>query len=300
MHPSFPEFKPIELEDRNVIHEILRAYQPQTSELTFTNLFIWRAHYHLQWSMHRDWLILVARDHAGVFFAFPPVGPPTRAGVARDVLDWLKNEKQQPSPGIERVDESLAAELEGTDNLVIEPVRDQFDYVYRTEDLIHLAGRKYHSRKNQLNKFLRTYSFTYEPMNEQHLMECRNLSDRWCELRRCCEDLNLSGEWDAVRESLLHFGDLKLRGGVIRIDDTVQAFSVGELLNAETIVVHIEKANPELPGLYTAINQQVCEHGWKDIPFVNREQDLGEEGLRKAKLSYHPHHLVKKFRVRTA
>jgi hypothetical protein len=117
-------------------------------------------------------------------------------------------------------------------------------------------------------------------------------------LRRCAEDLSLGGEWDATREALRHFDRLDIKGGAILIDGKVEAFALGEHLNETTAVVHIEKANMEIRGLYAAINQCFCEKQWADTPFVNREQDLGEPGLREAKLSYNPDHLVAKFRVR--
>ncbi|HEY9074330.1 MAG TPA: phosphatidylglycerol lysyltransferase domain-containing protein, partial [Desulfobaccales bacterium] len=102
---------------------------------------------------------------------------------------------------------------------------------------------------------------------------------------------------EAVKAGLINFHDLNLQGGVIEIDGRVEAFTLGELLNNETVVVHIEKANPLVQGLYTAINQEFCRHSWSQVPFINREQDLGLPGLRMAKMSYHPHHLVEKFRI---
>jgi hypothetical protein len=110
--------------------------------------------------------------------------------------------------------------------------------------------------------------------------------------------MNLMDEWQAVREALAHFSELDIQGGVVLIRDKVEAFALGELLNDRTAVVHVEKANPEVRGLYAVINQQFCEKEWKDVPYVNREQDLGEPGLRQAKQSYHPDHLVEKYRIR--
>ena len=101
----------------------------------------------------------------------------------------------------------------------------------------------------------------------------------------------------AVHEALTHIDDLDYQGGAIVIDSKVAAFSLGEALNESTAVVHIEKANPEIPGLYTAINQLFCQHAWSEMVYINREQDLGVEGLRKAKESYYPHHMVDKYTV---
>ena len=117
---------------------------------------------------------------------------------------------------------------------------------------------------------------------------------------RCEEDLNLIGEGDATREALLNFEALRIKGAVILVEGKVEAFTLGERLNAQTAVVHIEKANSDIRGLYAAINQQFCEREWSDTTFINREQDLGEPGLREAKLSYNPDHMVEKFRIRLA
>jgi hypothetical protein len=297
--PQFPVVKPLELADRDVIQPRLWDYQPQTSELTFTNLFIWRAHYRVSWTVAGEWLIFISDSQHGPF-AFPPIGPEPRAEICRQVLTWLREGRGAASPAIDRADPRLAEALAALPGLAVEPVAAQFDYVYRTEDLIHLAGRKYHDKRNHLNSFRRSYRAAYEPLDTPHLADCFALAENWCRLKRCQEDLNLMGEWEAVREALQHFQALELTGGVILINGRVEAFTLGELLNRETAVIHIEKANPEIRGLYPAINQQFCEHAWSEVPLINREQDLGEPGLRAAKESYNPHHLMEKFRIRFA
>ena len=300
MHPEFPEFKPLELEDRDFIQEILGGYQPETSEWTFTNLFIWRSHYGFHWSSYRDWLLVLCTASPKSLYALQPVGPPSRLEVVHMLLQWLKEEKKEKDPRIKRADKLCVSEIQGAADLLVEPTRDQFDYVYLCEDLIKLAGRRYHSKRNHISRFLRTHSFTYAPLESDHVRGCSELAESWCQLRRCEEDMNLLDEWEAVREALKHFSSLRIEGGVILIDDKVGAFALGELLNRQTAVVHIEKANPQIPELYAVINQQFCERSWQNVTYVNREQDLGETGLRKAKLSYHPAHLEEKFQIRLA
>jgi len=296
--PQFPEFKPIELEDRDIVQELLWRYQPDTSEWTFTNLFIWRSHYGFRWSVHRDWLLVISVTADNSAYALQPVGPSPRLEIARTLLQWLKDERKKADPRIERADKRLISELEGATDLSIEPTREQFDYVYRTEDLIKLAGRKYHSKRNHVNRFRGSHSFSYAPLAQEHLKECLDLTEAWCEWRRCEEDMNLLDEWEAVRQALANLDALKLRGGVIIMEGKVEAYAVGELLNDQTALVHIEKANPEIRELYAMINQQFCEKAWQDVPYLNREQDLSEPGLRKAKESYYPHHLEEKFTIR--
>lgn len=297
--PVFPRFKPLGLEDRDLIRRRLWDYQPETSELTFTNLCMWQSHYGYQWSLDGDWLLVVstAPDRP---FALPPLGPPPRAEGCRRVLGWLKDVAGVDAPSLERVDPRLAAELAGHPDFVVEPIRDHFDYLYRTADLIELPGGKYRAKRNHIRGLERSHRFRYEPLRAEHLSACLDLSARWCNIKRCDLDLSLMGEWAAIGVALANFQALQLKGGVILINDRVEAFSCGELLNRQTAVIHLEKANPELRGLYAVINQQFCREAWAGVPFINREQDLGEPGLRTAKLSYHPHRLVEKFRVRLA
>lgn len=247
--------------------------------------------------MAGDCLILVASLSGQESFAFPPIGRSPRADSVFQVLNWLKESQNVQTPRIERADSRLASELSGDERFTVEPVRDHFDYVYKTEDMIKLAGGKYRAKRNHINYFLRSYSYAFEELSSKHLGACLDMTGSWCEVRRCAEDLNLLGEWDAIREALTNFRSLELKGGVILVDNRVEAFTLGEPLNNETAVVHIEKANAEIRGVYAMINQQFCEKEWKDVPYVNREQDLGEPGLREAKLSYNPIRLTEKYRI---
>jgi hypothetical protein len=299
---EFPDFRPLGLPDRAFIREALWRYQPDTSELTFTNLFIWSSLYRWRWSKAGEWLIFVMDEDRKEPALLQPVGPSPRLEVTRQALGWLRAERGIQSPRIERADSRFALEVSAAPELKVTPERDHFDYVYQTSDLIALKGSRYHAKRNHISRFLQDYeaAFQFVPIGPENLGLCTEFQDRWCEWRRCDEDMNLREEWTAVRQGLAHFQDLTIQGAAILIGEKVEAFTFGELLNSQTAVVHIEKANPEIPGLYAVINQKFCENYWSGIPFVNREQDLGEEGLRKAKLSYHPVRLVEKFRVELA
>lgn len=300
MTPRFSDFKPIELSDRDAIHEMLWAYQPEISKLCFANLFNWRHHYRVQWCVNDGILYLIAQTKDSEYYGFEPVSAESRVDAVRNLLDWLGDEKQSANPRIERADRRLVDELSTVDEFNVEPQLEHHDYVYLREDLVKLSGRRYHTKKNHLNAFLKNYQFEYQPLTPQHIPACKEMAGAWCTLRRCEEDMSLSEEYEAVNSALDNYTDLKLSGGVILIRGKVEAFSIGEKLNSDTAVVHIEKANPEIRGLYTAINQQCCKYAWGEVTYINREQDLGEEGIRKAKLSYHPHHMAENFIIRLA
>jgi hypothetical protein len=285
------------LEDREIVHEMLWQYQPQTSELTFTNLYIWRDTYHPQWCILDDVLLIIGRDDGGDPYAFPPVSLTSRVSATRALLEWLRDEQGVAAPRVLRAGARLAEELEGAEGFEIEPTRDHFDYVYEREDLAELAGRDYSNKRNHINFFMRNYEFTYEPLVPETLEAASRVACEWCEKYRCEDDMNLMEERDAVQEALKHFETLRAKGGLIRVEGRVEAFAIGEMLNDETLVVHIEKADPDIRGLYPLINREFVRHCCTDAKYVNREQDLGVPGLRRAKKSYNPARMVKKYRV---
>jgi hypothetical protein len=295
--PRFPNFRPVELSDAAEISPLLWRYQPEISELTFTNLFIWQEYYRINWCLEGEHLLVLCQSADGICYALEPVGPPPRAELALRLLRWLQTAMGVESPRMERADTRFVAELGDDPRFSISPAREHFDYLYSTQDLIHLEGRNYHSKRNFINTFKGSYTFRYAELTNEYVKDCLDFQEEWCTLHRCAEDMGLLGEWSAIRRALENLGELNLRGGIITVDGKVQAFTLGEKLNNETVVVHIEKANPQMRGLYAVINQQFCQHAWADVAYINREQDLGEEGLRQAKLSYHPTRLIEKFTI---
>jgi hypothetical protein len=294
--PRYPDFKPLDLEDREQITSVFRAHPPVTSELTFTNLYMWRNHYRFRWSMSGEALLVAADPPGGQPFALPPVGGDDLTAPFRLLVAHLEGSATLPE--IHRVPEQLARRYAEPLGLHADEDRAQSDYVYRTEALIALRGRKYHGKRNHLSQFGSAYAYRYETLTAALVEACLELQEEWCRLRECADNQGLLREENAIHEALQHFQELHYSGGAIVVDGRVVAFSLGEPLNPDTAVVHVEKANPDFPGSYAVINQEFCRHAWNTYTYVNREQDLGEEGLRQAKLSYYPDHLVTKFVLR--
>jgi uncharacterized protein len=288
-------FTPLALNHKQEIDDLLRQYPPIISEMTFTNLFIWRHYYQFQVASHRGFITLLAQPKGGQPYFFPPVGKGDIQSWALDCLNYFK--KQKVSPCFERLPESIIQELSEFSGLEVVADRDNSDYVYRINNLIHLSGNKFHTLKNHINRFNKKHTWEYRPLTPDLIGECLKLQEEWCLSKKCLESHHLLSENLAILEAVKKMNTLNYKGGVILINKKVEAFTLGELLNPETVVIHIEKANPELPGLYPVLQQQFLEREWSLIPLVNREQDLGIEGLRKSKQSYHPEFMVDKFRL---
>jgi hypothetical protein len=293
--PEFPQFKDLSLEEKPLFDATFSKFPPLISEFTFTNLFIWRYAYQLKISRLQDFLCLLAEKKESSFF-FPPIGEGDMVKCYQILLQYLK--EKGVSQEITRVPEPVVTPVDWkAAGMVAEFDRDQCDYIYLTEDLINLQGRKYHRKRNHIKQFKDKYPYQYIPLTPEWTSECLRLETEWCDLRHCEAIPGLANESIAIKEALTHFDPLGIKGGVILIDGKVEAFTLGESLNQETVVIHIEKANPAYEGLYPLINQAFLENHWSGYLYVNREQDLGEEGLRKAKESYFPHHLINKYIV---
>lgn len=294
--PPRPEgFKPLELSNKGPVTDLLRRDPPQTSELTFTNLFMWRHHYRPFWREYRGCLLIVCAPPCQAPFGLPPVGPGDKARAFDflcELLASVTSEVRVCRVGREFADRFVDP---ARYDLTIEP--GQSDYLYLTRDLVNLSGRKFHKKKNHFNQFIKRNQFESKEMDVESVECVLDMQEAWCELKNCADDPGLLSEDLAICEALKHFEDLDYRGLAIVIDSKVEAFALGEPLNPDTAVIHVEKANPEFRGLYAAVNQRFCQEIWPGYEFINREQDLGLEGLRRAKKTYNPHHMVDKYIV---
>jgi hypothetical protein len=286
-------FRSLDLMDRAAVTGLLEKDPPRISELTFTNLFMWRRRYRTVWCAADDCLVVVLTPPGQAPFALPPHGPGDRARA----LDFCRRVLAPLNPGtvVRRADGDFVDQVAAPAGWRAEPDLDQSDYVYLTSDLIHLAGKNYHRKKNHLNQFLKNYDFEYRPLTLDLVDQVLAMQNDWCTLRQCALDPELVDEDQAIHEALTYFDRLGFSGGAILIDGRIAAFTLGERLNPETAVIHIEKADPDVLGLYAAINQRFCQESWAGLTYVNREQDLGLEGLRQAKLSYRPALMIDKF-----
>lgn len=295
------KFQPLTLTDKALFDRYLQAGGYENAHLNFTNLFIWRNATKLLWAESDGYLCLKTEWQGEKAFC-PPIGEGD--GLAA-VLDKLEEVCRREGFKLEfrGVEDKVRRQLEAArpGYFSFEADRDDFDYVYRSEDLIKLSGRKYHAKKNHLNSFRKLYGgHEYRAMTGENALDCIAFLEEWCRQRGYQPGDELDQERGAVIEALTNFTALGLRGGIIYVDGAVQAFSFGEQIRPDMAVIHVEKANAELRGIYPAINQRFCQEEWSGVEYINREEDMGIEGLRLAKESYHPAKMVEKYRAAQA
>jgi hypothetical protein len=295
--PEFPNFRNLDLADKPQLDSLLKEMQPQISELTFTNLYVWSTSEPVRLSRLGETVVLQRkRLRDGKTFIIPLL---TKQSFD-DILEKLRalNLHSPTVPPIYGVTAEQAREF-GQRGATIEPDRDDWDYVYLTSDLAELPGDKYHPKRNFIARCLAKHKCKYAPIGTSEINDCLQLQTTWCSLRDCSMIPSLEAENTAIKAVFDHYELLAVTGGAVYVHGKLEAFTLAEQLNDETAVIHFEKANQEIEGLYQVINQWFCQKALRSFRFVNREQDLGIPGLRKAKMSYHPHHMVEKYIMQT-
>lgn len=290
MIPEFPEMKPVEITDRDQVNRYLEADQPEICELTFANIYIWR---------HREKPQLTLINGNLCIFCQPPdEAPYFLEPVGDNCLEETVEVCLSAAPRLSRVSEKFLEKIRARYNTRED--RDNFDYVYSTEELANLKGKKYDGKRNLIRKFEQNHGGEIRSLTESEIGGCLKLVERWeassPEENRTMDERGRAAAL-AIREALVNFESLGLSGKVAIIDGQVEGFCLGEKLNRETAVVHVELASREIAGLHQFLNRECARTIWKEYKYINREQDAGIPGLRQAKLSYHPAFLVKKYDI---
>jgi len=291
-------FQELTKADKPLFDRYFRSNYHENSHFNFTNFYMWREPYNVRW-IEKDDILFVLANLDGQPMALQPFGAPERMEEATARLVQHFKETGE-TLFISDIEESYAEVLRNFpgDIFRLEDDRDNYDYVYESEKLISLAGRKLHSKKNHLNAFRKAHpDAEYVPITKDIVDACLKELDAWYAVRSATlgDDPWIADERRATEEVLRDFDFYQLKGGAIRLDGRVIAFTFGEQLNTDTAVVHVEKADPNIRGAYPAINQGYVSHEWSHLPLINREEDMGLEGLRKAKESYKPVKLIKKY-----
>ena len=287
----YPGFSPLDIDLKESLHPRLSLTSDGISEFTFSILYLYRNRYNYRVSRcvaanNTDSCIIISGDDKGKTFFLTPCGAPNQETLeslfaAHDC--WEIIPESILNPGREKLQESGIAFTED---------RNNFDYLYYRRDLAELAGKKYHKKKNHVNNFLNAYpDHEQYPMSAALVPAAKEVLDQWQ-----TKNISQENDYKAAAEALDLFNLLFLKGTVFFVNGKPAAYCLGEsTAGGKMFAVHFEKAVDEYRGIYQFMNQEFASSLPEFFTLINREQDMGNEGLRQAKLSYRPCGFVKKF-----
>lgn len=290
-------FKPIELEDKDTVQRYTLQSSRRNCDLSFSNLYSWRFLYRTEIAEQGGFLLF--RFYVDGELAYMmPVGEGDVRAIVESLMDDARREgmKFRLLGVCCNMREELEAAFPGYFMFTVD--RDYSDYIYLRSDLAALRGKKYQPKRNHINKFKAAYpDYEYKVLTPELVPECLRLESEWCRANNCAENEALMSERHSMTDALKHMEELELTGGVLYAGGKIAAFTFGCPINNETFDTCVEKANTDVEGAYAMINYEFANHLSEQYVYVNREEDLGLEGLRRAKLSYYPETLLEKYIV---
>ncbi len=288
-------FRPIDVTDRELITSFTIPSNYQNCDYSFSNMCSWQFLYRSEYTIVNDSLVIrfyIQNDRPAYMF---PLGK----GSLSETLDIMEADSLALGHpllmlGISpEAQKDLEAVLPGQFHYVSE--RDYFDYIYLRDDLVNLKGKKFQSKRNHINRFKNKYDFRLIPISKEIIPQCLELERKWVHANQTSEDMEeLSNEYRSMRFALENYGELGLIGAALIVDCEIIAFTFGSPINKNTFGVHVEKADINYEGVFSVINNEFVSKIPEKYIYINREEDLGIPGLRKAKLSYNPHILLEK------
>lgn len=286
-------FEPISLEKQDKYLTRYAECSQKASDYSFVNLWGWAEAYGLLWAWNNGLVWIKQTIPENVYWA--PVGRWEEMVWDQRFFDYFNEQAV-----FTRIPENLALlwkeRLEN--RIVMQEAREHWDYLYHVDELVALKGKRFHKKKNLLNQFLKKYRFEYIPFDMEAIHKAMAMQEDWCTWRDCEASESLSAENRAIARILSDWEELDtVTGAAILVGNEMAAYTIAESLSEDTLVIHFEKGNPDYKGVYQAINQLFLDHSKRKYKIVNREQDLGNEGLRKSKLSYNPVDFVKKYQI---
>lgn len=277
--------------------EFLFGAHISNCELCFGNLFMWSVVYDNLISISDDMLVVKNKEKDKNIYSFPVGRGDLKKSIEMIISDAKSDNAALNIYGlseeqVKQLDELFPKKFTFNFN------RDLSDYVYSREKLALLSGKKYHGKRNHISSFIKQYpNWCYEEINASNVPECLQMHRKWIEVNTQSKEdsVDYENEYHAAEKAMKNFDALGLKGGLIRIDGEVVAYTFGEALSDEMFCTHVEKAFSDMRGAYPIINREFAKNSLGNFQFVNREEDLGIEGLRRAKLSYKPEFLVEKY-----
>lgn len=284
-------FSSIALKDKEIIDKYTKQKNYFLCEHCFTDIYIWRYRYSTKFCIENDFLFLRMKEpeEKKVFYLLP-IGS---GDLQKAICSIMEDAEKKGIPFIMiSIPEELKSKVENLfpNMFDFEKNRDNEDYIYLAEDLMFLQGKKFHSKRNFINRFKLAFEgrWEYENLSSDNVKDVFDFQLKWYELNKGSHNNSYFAETSAIAVALKNFEKLGIKGGVLRLDGEVKAFTMGSELNSEVFVVQIEKADHTVPGAYQMINNLFAINNFEKYLYIDREEDLGLEGLRKAKLSYNP------------
>lgn len=288
------KFKKIEIEDAEIISRYITDDGEYSCENAFVNLLVWQCRFNNMAAFCEGQLIIKSGPENEPFFRLP-FGSDFEKGMY--LIRKYCGKEHPEFWAQEGAKLNLFRELYGNKYTFTEN-RDAFDYIYLQNDLAALSGKKYHSKRNHISAFSKKHKWWYEPITESNINAVRLCAERWYRENTFRADRHLFCEKNGVQIMLENMDRLGILGGAIYMGEEVAAFTLGSPVNSEVFDIHIEKALPEYAEAYTVINREFALNALGGYKYINREDDMGLEGLRKAKLSYKPAILLEKYSCR--
>ena len=291
------EMHRVTLSDRDWVRQKLQEEPREECEYGFANIFAYSAAIDLSIAeTHRCFVTRCVFDDKDDY-CFPVGGGDKSAAVQEIVAEARLRGKPAFFYGMNETDrEILEAAFSGAFN--IQKERDTFDYVYLRDDLVSLSGKKYQSKRNHISFFERNCRWQYETITRENIPECLKMSELWLQENTNEFQADLEEEFTIIQKAFSAYEQLGCVGGLLRVDGQVVAYTFGEPLTEEMFCVHFEKAFSSIRGAYPMINRTFVEQALGAYRYINREDDVGHDNLRKAKLSYHPVRFVEKYETR--
>ena len=292
-------FKKLCLEDKNIIDKYICPYKFLSCEYSFTSLYIWKDACDIQYTIYKEALIIKKKDFDGNYHFMQPLGYAKED--LEEIIEKLKTYREENDMKylFKDLEESFIEEfnalLNANNEFCVKEDRDNFDYLYEAEKLMTFSGKKLHSKKNHYNSFTKTYDYEVVEINNEKVINDVSLAaEKWYE-QTDEKDIKLYYELLAIKSIINNMKLLNLNGVAVYVDGKVAGFSIGESLNEKLAIIHIEKGDKNINGIYSFISKTFIDTCFNNAEIINREQDLGIEGLRKSKMSYYPLKLEKKF-----
>ncbi len=287
------EFKKVTIEDIDIYREYMKNNKEFSCENSFVNLLVWQSAYNNMIAIDGGQLFIKSGFADRQSFRLP-IGGDINEGI-RKIEEYCGNETPlfwiQQGENFSKLNEEFREKYEMTE------FRDASDYIYLREKLATLSGKKYHSKRNHINSFSKKFDWHYEEISSENIKAVKECADRWYKENTDKRDKFLDCEQNGVNLILDNMERLGVLGGAIFVDSKAVAFTLGSPISSDVFDVHIEKALSDYAEGYTVINNEFAKR-LTNYKYLNREDDMGLEGLRKAKLSYKPEILLKKYRCR--